>query len=163
MDEKDHTLLQLLEENCRTPVSDLAVMAELSEQDARDRIGRLEEAGAIRRYAAVIDWERAGNGNVAAVIELKVSPERDFGYDRIAGRIARFPQVRSLRLMTGAYDLQLLVVGSSMREIARFVAEQIAPMDQIRETATYIIMKTYKENGTVFAEREEVERLPYSF
>ena len=163
MDDKDRILLQLLEENCRTPTNELAVLAEVSEQDIRDRIDRLEAAGVIRRYGAVVDWERAGNGNVAAVIELKVSPERDFGYDRIAERIARFPEVRSLRLMTGAYDLQLLVVGSSMHEIARFVAEQIAPMDRIRETATHIIMKTYKENGTTFAEREEVERLPYSF
>ena len=163
MDDKDRILLHLLEENCRTPVSELAVLAEVSEQDIRDRIDRLEAAGVIRRYGAVVDWERAGNGNVAAVIELKVSPERDFGYDRIAERIARFPEVRSLRLMTGAYDLQLLVVGSSMHEIARFVAEQIAPMDRIRETATHIIMKTYKENGTTYAGREEVERLPYSF
>jgi len=163
MDDKDRILLQLLEENCRTPTNELAVLAEVSEQDIRDRIDRLEAAGVIRRYGAVVDWERAGNGNVAAVIELKVSPERDFGYDRIAERIARFPAVRSLRLMTGAYDLQLLVVGSSMHEIARFVAEQIAPMDRIRETATHIIMKTYKENGTAFAGREEVERLPYSF
>lgn len=163
MDEKDRILLQLLEENCRTPLSELAVLAEMSEEDVRGRIGRLEATGAIRRYGAVVDWERAGDGNVAAVIELKVSPERDFGYDRIAERISRFPQVRSLRLMTGAYDLQLLVTGPSMHEIARFVSEQIAPMDRIRETATHIIMKTYKENGTTFAEREEVERLPYSF
>jgi len=163
MDDKDRILLQLLEENCRTPTNELAVLAEVSEQDIRDRIDRLEAAGVIRRYGAVVDWERAGNGNVAAVIGLKVSPERDFGYDRIAERIARFPAVRSLRLMTGAYDLQLLVVGSSMHEIARFVAEQIAPMDRIRETATHIIMKTYKENGTIYVGREEVERLPYSF
>ncbi|NLA38522.1 MAG: Lrp/AsnC family transcriptional regulator [Methanomicrobiales archaeon] len=163
MDNKDLILLQLLEENCRTPVSDLAVMAELSEQDTKDRIRRLEEIQAIRRYAAVVDWERAGDGIVAAVIELKVSPERDFGYDRIADRIARFPQVRSLRLVTGAYDLQLLVTGSSMHEIARFVAEQVAPLDRIRETATHIIMKTYKENGITFSTRSEVERLPYSF
>jgi DNA-binding Lrp family transcriptional regulator len=163
MDEKDRILLQLLEENCRTPSNELAVLAEVSEQDAKDRIRRLEATGAVRRYGAVVDWERAGDGNVTAVIELKVSPERDFGYDRIAERITRFPQVRSLRLMTGAYDLQLLVTGPSMHEIARFVSEQIAPMDRIRETATHIIMKTYKENGTTFAEREEVERLPYSF
>jgi len=163
MDEKDRILLQLLEENCRTPTGELAVLAEVSEQDVKDRIGRLEASGAIRRYGAVVDWEQAGNGNVTAVLELKVSPERDFGYDRIAERIARFPQVRSLRLMTGAYDLQILVTGPSMHEIARFVAEQIAPMDRIRETATHIIMKTYKENGTTFVEREGVERLPYSF
>jgi len=163
MDEKDRTLLHLLEENCRTPISELAVLAEMSEQDVKKRIAWLESTGVIRRYGAVIDWERAGNGNVTSVLDLKVSPERDFGYDRIAERIARFPQVRSLRLMTGTYDLQLLVTGSSMHEIARFVAEQIAPMDRIRETATHITMKTYKENGTTFAEREEVERLPYSF
>jgi len=163
MDEKDRILLQLLEDNCRTPINELAVLAEVSEQDAKDRIRRLEATGAVRRYGAVVDWERAGDGNVTAVIELKVSPERDFGYDRIAERITRFPQVRSLRLMTGVYDLQLLVTGPSMHEIARFVSEQIAPMDRIRETATHIIMKTYKENGTTFAEREEVERLPYSF
>ena len=133
MDEKDRILLHLLEENCRTPEKELAVLAEMSEEDVKDRIGRLEADGIIRRYGAVVDWERAGDGNVATVLELKVSPERDFGYDRIAERIARF------------------------------VAEQIAPMDRIRETATHIIMKTYKENGTTFAEREEVERLPYSF
>ena len=158
MDEKDRILLQLLEENCRTPASELAVLAEVSEQDAQDRINRLEEAGVIRRYSAVVDWERAGDGDVTAVIEVKVSPERDFGYDRIGERLARFPEVRSLRLMTGAYDLQLLVTGSSMQEIARFVSEQIAPLDRIRETATHIIMKTYKENGTTFAGRGEVER-----
>ncbi|MDK2889673.1 MAG: hypothetical protein PWR21_305 [Methanoculleus sp.] len=163
MDEKDRILLHLLEENCRTPVSELAVLAEVSEEDVKDRISRLEAAGAIRRYSAVVDWERAGDGKVTAVIELKVSPERDFGYDRIAERLTRFPQVRSLRLMTGIYDLQLLVAGPSMHEIARFVSEQIAPMNRIRETATHIIMKTYKENGTTFAEREEVEHLPYSF
>jgi DNA-binding Lrp family transcriptional regulator len=104
-----------------------------------------------------------GDSVVTAVLELKVSPERDYGYDRIADRIARFRQVRSLRLMTGAYDLQILVVGRSMHEIARFVSEQIAPMDRIRETATHITMKSYKENGTVLSEREGVERLPYSF
>ncbi|MFA6673230.1 MAG: Lrp/AsnC family transcriptional regulator, partial [Methanoculleus sp.] len=78
MDEKDRILLHLLEENCRTPEKELAVLAEMSEQDVHNRIGRLEATGAIRRYGAVVDWEQAGNGNVAAVIELKVSPERDF-------------------------------------------------------------------------------------
>lgn len=163
MDEKDRLLLRELEENSSVPPEDLAVMADLSESDVQNRIRRLEEAGVIRKYTAVVDWERAGDGVVAAVIELKVSPERDYGYDRIADRIARFRQVRSLRLMTGTYDLQLIVTGGSMHEIARFVSEQIAPMDRIRETATHIVMKSYKENGNILAEREEVERLPYSF
>jgi DNA-binding Lrp family transcriptional regulator len=163
MDETDRLLLRELEENSRIPLSELAVMAECDEREVEERIQRLEEAGVIRKYAAVVDWERAGDSVVTAVLELKVSPERDYGYDRIADRIARFRQVRSLRLMTGAYDLQILVVGRSMHEIARFVSEQIAPMDRIRETATHITMKSYKENGTVLSEREGVERLPYSF
>lgn len=163
MDETDRLLLRELEDNCRIPLGELAVMVECDEQEVEERIRKLEELGAIRKYAAFVDWERAGDGMVTAVIELKVSPERDYGYDRIADRIARFRQVQSLRLMTGAYDLQLLVAGRNMHEIARFVAEQIAPMDSIRETATHITMKSYKENGTILAEHDEVERLPYSF
>jgi DNA-binding Lrp family transcriptional regulator len=163
MDEKDRLLLQLLEENSRTPMQDLAVMVELGESEVEERIRVLEKMRVIRKYTTFIDWEKAGKSEVAAVIELKVSPEKNYGYDQIAERIARFPQVRSLRLMTGAYDLELLVTGKTMAEIARFVSEQIAPMDRIRETATHIIMKSYKENGNLFFEREEAERLPYSF
>ena len=163
MDEKDLQILQLLEENSRIPTADLATMTELSPRDVMARVARLEEARIIRSYPTVVDWERAGNGEVLAIIDLKVAPERDFGYERIAERIARFRQVRSLRLVSGVYDLQLLVAGRTMQEVARFVSEQIAPMDQIRETATHLIMKIYKENGTVFVEREGAERLPFSF
>ncbi|MCQ8894554.1 MAG: Lrp/AsnC family transcriptional regulator [Methanolinea sp.] len=163
MDEKDLLLLQLLEENSRLTNEEMAVMAEMAPGDVAARILALESAGVIRSYTAVIDWEKAGNGEVSAIIELKVNPERDFGYDRIAERIARFRQVRSLRLITGAYDLQLVVTGRNMQEVARFVSEYIAPMDRIRETATHIVMKTYKENGRTFCEKEGGERIPYSF
>ncbi|MDD1656027.1 MAG: Lrp/AsnC family transcriptional regulator [Methanomicrobiales archaeon] len=163
MDEKDLQILQLLEENSRIPTADLATMTELSEDDVRARIAGMEDARIIRGYSTVVDWERAGNGEVLAIIDLKVTPERDFGYERIAERIARFHQVRALRLVTGMYDLQLLVAGRTMQEVARFVSEQIAPMDHIRETATHLIMKIYKENGTLFVEREGAERLPFSF
>jgi DNA-binding Lrp family transcriptional regulator len=163
MDEKDLVLLRLLEEDCKIPLKELSVMVELSEEEVELRIRTLEAAKIILKYTAAVDWEHAGNGMVAAIIELKVSPERDFGYDRIAERISRFPQVRSLRLITGAYDLQMLVTGKNMQEVSRFVSEHIAPMDRIRETATHIIMKMYKENGNLFFERSEGERLPYSF
>ena len=164
MDEKDRLILHLLEENSRLAGSELAVMVELPEREVDARIRGMEESRVIRKYATVIDWEKAGDGGVAAIIELKVSPERDFGYDRIAERIARFKQVRALRLITGVYDFQLLVAGKDMQEVARFVSEHIAPMDRIRETATHIIMKTYKENGNTLCEREGGgERLPYSF
>jgi len=163
MDEKDLQILQLLEENSRTPIADLATMTELSKKEVTARIAKMEKARVIRSYSTVVDWERVGNGEVLAIIDLKVAPERDFGYERIAERIARFRQVRSLRLVTGVYDLQLLVAGKTMQEVARFVSEQIAPMDQIRETATHLIMKIYKENGILFVEREGAERLPFSF
>ncbi|WP_319579233.1 Lrp/AsnC family transcriptional regulator [uncultured Methanospirillum sp.] len=163
MDDKDRTLLSLLEENCTTPVHDLAVMLECSDDEIISRKKALEEAGIIRRYSAVINWEAVEEGLVFAIIELKVAPERERGYDQIAERIARFSNVRNLRLRTGSHDLELLVAGKTMQEIARFVSEQIAPMDRIRETATHLIMKTYKENGVLYMEREEGKRLPFSF
>ncbi len=162
MDEKDHLLLHLLENNSRLSIEELGVMAELSADDARCRITALEDSGIIKRYTTIIDWEKAADGRVAAIIELKVNPERDYGYDRIAERLANFPEVKALRLVTGVYDLQLQVSGSTMHDVARFVSEYIAPMDRIRETATHIIMKTYKENGQSFYERGAGERIPYS-
>lgn len=163
MDEKDLLLLRLLEENSRLSSEELGLMAELSTEEAGRRVTSLEENRIIRSYTTIVDWEKAGNGGVAAVIELKVNPERDYGYDRIAERLANFPEVRALRLITGVYDLQLVVTGKTMHEVARFVSESIAPMDRIRETATHIVMKTYKENGQSFYEREAGERIPYSF
>lgn len=163
MDDKDRTLLSLLEEDCTTPVHDLAVMLECSDDEILSRKKTLQETGIIRRYSAVINWEAVEEGLVFAIIELKVAPERERGYDQIAERIARFSNVRNLRLRTGSHDLELLVAGKTMQEIARFVSEQIAPMDRIRETATHLIMKTYKENGVLYMEREEGKRLPFSF
>ncbi|MDD1724354.1 MAG: Lrp/AsnC family transcriptional regulator [Methanospirillum sp.] len=163
MDDIDRSLLSLLEEDCTTPFHELAVMLGCSEEEVERRKTQLEEEGIIRRYSAVINWEQVDKGAVYAIIELKVAPERDWGYDKIAGRIARFSNVRNLRLRTGTHDLQLLVTGKSMQEIARFVSEQIAPMERIRETATHIIMKTYKENGVLYVEREDGKRLPFSF
>ena len=163
MDEKDREILHLLEENGRIPPGELAAGLAISEDEAGDRIRALEESRIIRNYTTVIDWERAGNSRVSAIIDLKIAPERDFGYDKIAERIARFRQVKALYLVSGVYDLQLLVTGKDMNEVSRFVSEQIAPMDHIRETATHIIMKIYKENGNPFFEREGGDRLPISF
>ena len=163
MDEKDHEILHLLEENGRLPLRELATSLALPEDKVEERIRAMEESRIIRRFTAVVDWERAGNSRVSAIIDLKIAPERDFGYDKIAERLARFRQVKALYLVSGVYDLQLLVTGKDMNEVSRFVSEQIAPMDHIRETATRIIMKIYKENGNPFFEREGGERLPISF
>ncbi len=163
MQEKDLELLCILEDNSRLSAQEIATMTNLTPFEVEERVHALEAAGVIRKYTTVINWEKAGNGEVSSIIELKVSPERDFGYDRIAERLSRFRQVKTLRLMTGTYDLQLQVTGKNMQEVSRFVSEHIAPMDRIRETATHIIMKSYKENGHVLFEQEEPERLPYSF
>jgi DNA-binding Lrp family transcriptional regulator len=163
MQEKDFELLRILEDNSRLSAEEIATMTNLTPTEVETRVHALESAGVIRKYTTVINWELAGNGEVSSIIELKVNPERDFGYDRIAERLSRFRQVKTLRLMTGTYDLQLLVTGKNMQEVSRFVSEHVAPMDRIRETATHIIMKSYKENGNVLFEQQEAERLPYSF
>jgi DNA-binding Lrp family transcriptional regulator len=163
MQEKDLELLHILEDNSRLSAKEIAVMVNLTPDDVEKRVHALEAEGVICKYTTVINWEKAGNGEVSSIIELKVSPERDYGYDRIAERLSRFRQVKTLRLMTGTYDLQLLVTGKNMQEVSRFVSEHVAPMDRIRETATHIIMKSYKENGNALFEQKEAERLPYSF
>jgi DNA-binding Lrp family transcriptional regulator len=163
MDEKDLELLRILEDNSRLSAEEIGMMTGLTPAEAEGRIHALEASGIIRKYTTVINWEMAGNGEVSSIIELKVSPERDYGYDRIAERLSRFRQVKTLRLMTGTYDLQLLVTGKNMQEVSRFVSEHVAPMDRIRETATHIIMKSYKENGNLLFEQQEAQRLPYSF
>src|SRR5512136_1966777 len=163
MDEFDLQILRIIEENSRLSAEEIATMTNMATADVQARVRALEDAHIIRRYTAAINWEKAGNGEVSAIIELKVSPERDYGYDRIAERLSRFRQVKTLRLMTGTYDLQLLVSGKNMQEVSRFVSEHVAPMDRIRETATHIIMKSYKENGNLLFEQQEAQRLPYSF
>lgn len=163
MQEKDLELLRILEDNSRLSAKEIATMTNLTPVEVEARVHALEATGVIRKYTTVINWELAGNAEVSSILELKVSPERDYGYDRIAERLSRFRQVKTLRLMTGTYDLQLLVTGKNMQEVSRFVSEHVAPMDRIRETATHIIMKSYKENGNVLFEQQEAERLPYSF
>ncbi|MCX6697615.1 MAG: Lrp/AsnC family transcriptional regulator [Methanoregula sp.] len=163
MDDKDLELLRILEENSRLSAQEIASMTALAPAEVEARIHVLEDTQIIRKYTTVVNWEKAGNGEVSAIIELKVNPERDYGYDRIAERLSRFRQVKTLRLMTGTYDMQLLVSGKNMQKVSRFVSEHVAPMDRIRETATHIIMKSYKENGNMLFLQQEPERLPYSF
>ena len=162
MDDKDLELLRILEGNSRLTTEELATMTGLGSAEVGARVRGMESDQIIRGYPTIINWEKAGNGEVSAIIELKVSPERDFGYDRIAERLSKFRQVKTLRLITGTYDLQLMVSGKNMQEVSRFVSEHVAPMDRIRETATHIIMKSYKENGNMLFEQTEPDRLPYS-
>jgi DNA-binding Lrp family transcriptional regulator len=157
--EKEKEILQILEENARLNDTEIARMAGMDATEASEIIAGLERKGIIRSYKAVINYEKAGIEVVQALIDVKVSPERDTGYDSVAGRISRFPEVKSVRLVSGEYDLSVLVTGKTMHEVAYFVAEKIAPLEQVRNTLTHFLLKTYKENGALYGEEEQGKRL----
>ncbi len=152
-------VLRILERDPRTPVAQIAIMTGLSEGDVRQSIVDCEREGIIRRYKTAIDWEKAGEERVAAFIDVQVTPEREVGFDDVAARIYRYPEVLSVYLVSGSHDLRVVVQGGSMHEVASFVAEKLAPIDHIRSTATYFVLKKYKEDGDVLVEAEEDRRL----
>ncbi|MHC1610705.1 MAG: Lrp/AsnC family transcriptional regulator [Candidatus Methanospirareceae archaeon] len=157
--EKEEEILRILEENARVSDGEIARMVGIEEERVKAIIAELESKKIIRRYKAVIDYEKAGIEIVKALIDVKVSPERDTGYDSIAERIARFPEVESVRLVSGEYDLSVLVSGKTMHDVAYFVAAKIAPLEQVRSAVTHFILKTYKENGELYEEEGRGKRL----
>ncbi len=159
IEDKHSEILKILEENARLSDKEIATLAGLNESEVKSIIEELETKGIIRKYKAIIDYEKAGIEAVQALIDIKVIPERSTGYDNIAERISKFPEVKSVRLVSGEYDLSVLVAGKTMREVAYFVAEKIAPLEQVRNTVTHFLLKTYKENGEVYGEEEEGRRL----
>lgn len=152
-------ILEILENDARVSVDEIATMTGIPESQVKKSIKEAEEKGIIRKYKTVIDWDKAGEEYVYAIIELKVQVERGTGYDAIAERIAKFPEVVSARLVSGDHDLSLLVKGKTMKDVAFFVAEKIAPLESIQGTVTHFILKTYKQDGDIFYEKEESKRL----
>jgi len=155
-------LLQILRQNALIPRPDLARMLGLSEAETSAQIAAAEADGKILGYQAVLDPEKTGNGSVTAVIEVKITPERGGGFDRLAQRIARFDEVESCYLMSGGYDLLVVVTGESLRQVASFVAERLSTVEGVLSTATHFRLKCYKENGTLLAREEEPNRLVVS-
>ncbi len=155
----EEEILKVLEENARISDREIARMLGIEVNEVKEIISKLERAGVIRKYKAVVNHEKAGIETVQALIDVKVSPERNTGYDSVAERISRFPEVKSVRLVSGEYDLSVLVSGKTMHEVAYFVAEKIAPLEQVRNTVTHFLLKTYKENGEIYEEEEKGERL----
>jgi DNA-binding Lrp family transcriptional regulator len=153
-------LLQLLADDARLTPAQIAERVGRTEEEVAKAIERLEKSGVIRRYKTVIDWEKAGSERVYGFIEVRVSPERGVGFDAVAERIMQYPEVHSLYLMSGTYDLLVVVEGKGMREVAFFVAEKLAPLDHVLSTATHFVLKPYKVDGDVLVERSEVKRLP---
>jgi DNA-binding Lrp family transcriptional regulator len=162
MDSKDKEILRILEENARLSDKEIARMVGMAEEEVTEVIAKLESKGIVRKYKAVINHEKAGIETVQALIDIKISPERDTGYDSVAERISKFPEVQSVRLVSGEYDLSVLVLGKTMHEVAHFIAEKIAPLEQVRDTVTNFLLKTYKEYGEIYEEEEKGKRLAIS-
>ena len=152
-------LLQLLKRKARISHQELADLLAMSPEAVSPRISEWEENGTILGYHAVIDSETAGDTCVTAFIEVKLTPERGGGFDRLAMRIARFDQVVSCYLASGGYDLMVVVEGGDLRDVARFVSEKLSSLEGVLSTATHFRLKIYKENGFVFEQDTVPERL----
>jgi DNA-binding Lrp family transcriptional regulator len=156
------TLLRLLQQDANTSREDLARLLNLSVEETNARIAALEKEGVIRGYQAIVDRERLDKNTVTAFIEVRITPERGGGFDRIAHRIAKFDQVVSCYLISGGYDLLVVVEGGSLREVASFVSEKLSTIESVISTATHFRLKTYKENGALFTSDLPEDRLPVS-
>jgi DNA-binding Lrp family transcriptional regulator len=152
-------LLELLRRKARFTHQELADLLSIDQETVAARLASWERDGTIRGYHAVIDADAAGDTSVSAFIEVKVTPERGGGFDRLAMRIARFDQVVSCYLASGGYDLMVVVEGGDLREVARFVSEKLSTMEGVLSTATHFRLKTYKENGFTFEHEITQERL----
>ena len=155
-------LLKLLEEHALRTPGDLAKMLNLPADEVARRIKQYEDDKVILGYKAVINDDKVDTNLVKAVIEVKVQPEREGGFDRIAKRIAKFDEVTSLFLMSGGYDLLIFVEGRNLREVAQFVAEKLATLAGVTSTGTHFMLRTYKEQGVMMEGGEEFERLKIS-
>ena len=152
-------LLQLLRKNARESTADLAGMLGITPAAVQTKIAEYESQGVIRGYRAVINEDLVGAGDVRAVIELRIRPERSGGFDRIAQRIGQFPQVEELFLMSGGYDLLLFVRGRNLQAVASFVSSELAALDGVLGTATHFMLKTYKDQGTLMETAQHDDRL----
>lgn len=152
-------LLRLLSQDARMAVSDIAERLDVTEETVSAAIKELEDANEIVGYCALIDESVLPEAAVKAIIEVKIRPERDGGFDRIARRLSKFPQVTSLYLMSGGFDLMVEVRGATLNDVAMFVSSKLATIDGVLSTATHFLLKKYKEAGKLYQEEESNERL----
>lgn len=152
-------LLTLLSQDCRLPLEKLAAMLGRSMEEVAQEIQTLEKDGVILRYSPVINWDRTDRERVEAMIEVRVTPQRDQGFDAIAKRIYRFDEVKSVYLMSGAYDLLLLVEAHSLKELAYFVSTKLSTLETVTGTATHFVLKRYKSDGVIFEGDRDDKRL----
>ncbi len=155
-------LLNLLKQNALESPDNLAKMLGITADEVKKQIADYEKEGVIRAYQAIVNEEKLDASLVTTVIEVKVTPESEGGFDRIADRISRFPEVEAVYLMSGTFDLLLFIKGRTMHEAASFVSEKLATMKGVTSTATHFMMKTYKQNGILMHTKDDNERLKVS-
>jgi len=151
-------LLSIIEKNSRIDLKDLAVMLGAQEIDILNEMETLEKEGVICGYHTLIDWEKTSIEKVTALIEVRVTPQRGQGFDKIAERIYNYPEVRAVYLISGGYDLLVILEEKTLREISNFVSDKLSTLDSVLSTATHFILKKYKDHGTVLAKKHIDER-----
>lgn len=151
-------LLAIIEKNSRIDLKELAVLLGVDETDVVNELETLEKEGVICGYHTLINWEKTDNEKVSALIEVRVTPQRGQGYDNVAERIQKYPEVRSVYLMSGGYDLMVIIEGKTLREVSSFVSEKLATLEPVLSTATHFILKKYKDHGTMISRNNEDER-----
>jgi len=153
-------ILKALENNARLTAKQIATMTSIPGGAVAKVIKQAEKDRAILKYKTVINWEKAGEEQVWALIEVRITPQRDVGFDAIAKRIYLFPQARTVYLVSGTYDLLVIVTGKTMHEVADFVSQKLAPIDGVQETTTHFMLKRYKEDGEILEGEEGAKRQP---
>ena len=157
--EMRHEILRYLEKNSRVNLQELAVLLGVDETLVANEIADMEKEKIICGYHTLIDWDKTGEEKVTALIEVRVTPQRNQGFDRIAERIYNYPEVFAVYLISGGYDLLVTLDGKSLKEVSRFVSEKLSQIDSVISTATYFILKKYKDHGTIMVPKKESERM----
>ena len=151
-------LLRLLEEDCTHTPEQLASMADMTVEEVKAEIKRYEEEKIVLGYKAIVDWDRTDREAVTALIEVKVTPQRGDGFDRVAERIYQYDEVESVYLMSGAFDLTVIISGRTLKEVAQFVGERLSTLEDVTGTATHFILHKYKEKHLIFEKQEQQEK-----
>ena len=152
-------ILTFIENNSRIELKDLAVMLGSSETEVANEIADMEKEGIICGYHTLIDWDKTSEEKVTALIEVKVTPQRGLGFDKVAERIYNYPEVTSVYLISGGFDFLVMLEGKTMRDVAQFVSDKLSPLDSVLSTATHFILKKYKDHGSIMAHETKDERM----
>jgi len=153
-------ILKILENDARTTTKQISTMTGTPGAEVAKLVKQAEKERTILKYKTIINWEKVGDEQVWALIEVKVSPQRDVGFDAIAERIYRFPQACTVYLLSGTYDLLVMVMDKTMHEVANFVSQKLAPIEGVQGTVTHFMLKRYKEDGEILEGKEEIKRQP---